>query len=293
MGKQFVSLFRVRIFLQEPSVEVPQIRRTFEFTDDFLFCHILMENEDLCIELVEMITGRKIKSIIKPESQKAIRLTYDGKGVRFDVYFEDEENVIYDIEMQASKKYNLRKRSRYYQGMIDLNILGKSKDYETLKDSYIIFICTFDEFGDERHLYTFENVCMENPEIKLDDGAHKIFLCAGGDKDDCSEKMKDFLDYIASKKISGELSKRLQDEVEKSRRHYVTLLEHYQEKYDEGFKEGQKNIEKERQNTEAERKRADEAENRADEAENRANAAEARIKELEAQLAFKVPAGRN
>ena len=34
-----------------------------EFTDDFLFCHILMENEDLCIELVEMITGRKIKSI--------------------------------------------------------------------------------------------------------------------------------------------------------------------------------------------------------------------------------------
>ena len=270
-----------------------------EFTDDFLFCHILMENEDLCIELVEMITGRKIKSIIKPESQKAIRLTYDGKGVRFDVYFEDEENVIYDIEMQASKKYNLRKRSRYYQGMIDLNILGKSKDYETLKDSYIIFICTFDEFGDERHLYSFENVCMENPEIKLDDGAHKIFLCAGGDKDDCSEKMKDFLDYIASKKISGELSKRLQDEVEKSRRHeewradYVTLLEHYQEKYDEGFKEGQKNIEKERQNTEAERKRADEAENRADEAENRANAAEARIKELEAQLAFKVPAGRN
>ena len=270
-----------------------------EFTDDFLFCRILMENEDLCIELVEMITGRKIKSIIKPESQKAIRLTYDGKGVRFDVYFEDEENVIYDIEMQASKKYNLRKRSRYYQGMIDLNILGKSKDYETLKDSYIIFICTFDEFGDGRHIYTFENVCMENPEIKLDDGAHKIFLCAGGDKDDCSEKMKDFLDYIASKKISGELSKRLQDEVEKSRRHeewradYVTLLEHYQEKYDEGFKEGQKNIEKERQNTEAERKRADEAENRADEAENRANAAEARIKELEAQLAFKVPAGRN
>ncbi len=72
-----------------------------EFTDDFLFCHILMENEDLCIELVEMITGRKIKSIIKPESQKSIRLTYDGKGVRFDVYFEDEENVIYDISFSS------------------------------------------------------------------------------------------------------------------------------------------------------------------------------------------------
>ena len=27
-----------------------------DFSDDFLFCHILMANEDLCIELVEMIT---------------------------------------------------------------------------------------------------------------------------------------------------------------------------------------------------------------------------------------------
>ncbi len=251
-----------------------------EFTDDFLFCHILMENEELCIELVEMITGRKIKSIIKPESQKSIRLTYDGKGVRFDVYFEDEENVIYDIEMQASKKYNLRKRSRYYQGMIDLNVLGKSKDYETLKDSYIIFICTFDEFDDGRHIYTFENVCRENSDIKLKDGTHKIFLCAGGIKDDCSDKMKDFLDYIAGQKINGELSRRLQDEVSKSKKHeewradYMTLLEHYQERYEEGLKDGQKNIE-------IERKRADVAETRANNAEARANNAEARASDAE------------
>ena len=168
--------------------------------------------------------------------------------------------------------------------MIDLNILGKSKDYKTLKDSYIIFICTFDEFGDGRHIYTFENTCKENSEIKLDDGTHKIFLCAGGDKDDCSEKMKDFLDYIATKRINGTLSKRLQEEVEKSRRHeewrddYMTLLEHYQERYAEGFKDGLKNIELERQNTEAERKRADAAE-------SRANEAESKIRELEAKLA--------
>ena len=116
-----------------------------EFTDDFLFCNILIENEDLCIELVEMTTGRKVKSIVKPEDQKSIRLTYDGKGVRLDVYFEDEDNVIYDIEMQTTRKYNLRKRSRYYQGMIDLNILSKGADYNRLKEAYIIFICTFDD----------------------------------------------------------------------------------------------------------------------------------------------------
>ena len=238
-----------------------------EFTDDFLFCNILMANEDLCIELVEMITGRKIKSIVKSEDQKSIRLTYDGKGVRLDVYFEDEDSVIYDIEMQTTQKYNLRKRSRYYQGMIDLNILSKGAAYNKLKETYIIFICTFDEFEDGRHIYSFESICRENPEIGLNDGTHNIFLCAGGDKDDCSEKMKDFLDYIAGRETHGKLSDRLRDEVIKSRKHeqwrlsYMLLEEKYKEKFDEGLKLGiEKGHAEERQNTERESKRADDAE---------------------------------
>ena len=76
------------------------------FTDDFLFCRILLENEDICIELVEMITGRKVEKVVHSETQKAIRLTHDGRGVRFDVYFFDEYNVVYDIEMQTSTKAN-------------------------------------------------------------------------------------------------------------------------------------------------------------------------------------------
>ena len=130
-----------------------------DFTDDFLFCHIMMANEDLCIELTEMITGRKIKSILKADDQESVSLTYDGKGVRFDVYFEDEDNVVYDIEMQSTLKGNLQKRTRYYQGMIDLNTLRSGKDYNDLSESYLIFICNFAMFGKKRHIYTFENIC--------------------------------------------------------------------------------------------------------------------------------------
>ena len=142
--------------------------------------------------------------------------------------------------------------------------------------------------GDRRHIYTFENVCRENPEIKLEDGTHKIFLCAGSNRNDCSNTMKDFLEYITSKKTNGELSQRLQNEVEKSRSHeewkadYMTLLEKYEEKIEEGRELGRQ---EERKNTEAERKRADAAENRANVAESKANKAELRIKELEAKLA--------
>ncbi len=211
-----------------------------DFTDDFLFCKIMMENEDLCIEMAEMITGRQIKTLVCSEDQKTIRLTRSGKGVRFDVYFEDDENVIYDIEMQATKKKDLPKRTRYYQGIIDLNILTRGDTYRLLRESYIIFICTFDEFGKGRHKYSFENICLEDAEIKLEDGSHKIFLCAAGTMDDCSERMKDFLDYIAGGTESGVLSDRLRTEVEKSKANekwrldYMTLEEKYREKYEEG-----------------------------------------------------------
>ena len=72
--------------------------------------------------------------------------TADGKGIRFDVYSEDDSGIVYDCEMQTSKKDNLPKRTRYYQGMIDLNLLERGADYKELKKSYVIFICPFDQF---------------------------------------------------------------------------------------------------------------------------------------------------
>lgn len=48
-----------------------------------------------------------IISLVYKADQKAVKVTPDGKGVRFDVYFEDDQNVIYDLEMQTFLKANL------------------------------------------------------------------------------------------------------------------------------------------------------------------------------------------
>ena len=88
---------------------------------------------------------------------------------------------------------------RYYQGMIDLNLIERGADYNDLRKSYIIFICPFDVFEKGLHKYTFENQCIEMPELKLDDETRKIFLCAGGTADDVSDDMKDFLDWLIGK----------------------------------------------------------------------------------------------
>ena len=67
-----------------------------------MFCMILTTRLDLCKELLELILDIKIRKVEIAEQQKNVDITYDGKGVRFDVYVDDAENTVYDIEMQTT-----------------------------------------------------------------------------------------------------------------------------------------------------------------------------------------------
>ena len=213
------------------------------FTDDFMFCKVLTSNPDLCKELLALILKKDVTKIGIPESQRPIEITADGKGVRLDVYIEDEDTV-YDIEMQTTVNANLPKRSRYYQGMLDLSILKPGANYLELKSSYIIFICLKDPFGKNAPIYTMRNRCEEYEDVYLDDGATKIFLNAAGVSDSISDELRDFLTYVATGNPNGKLAKAIDFEVAKAkskqgwRQEYMLLEERYKEKYDEGVAEG-------------------------------------------------------
>ena len=83
-----------------------------KFTDDFMFCKVLENNPNICKELLELFLDVKIKKVVCVSKQKPIEITSDGKGIRLDVYIEDDNNSIYDIEMQTVLKKDLPKRSR-------------------------------------------------------------------------------------------------------------------------------------------------------------------------------------
>ncbi len=74
------------------------------------------------ISFLERILGIKISRIEYPKSQETIDISVDAKSVRLDIYVEDGKETVYNIEMQTTENRNLPKRTRYYQGMIDLNI---------------------------------------------------------------------------------------------------------------------------------------------------------------------------
>ncbi len=198
--------------------------------NDFLFGKI-MQDAELCRELLQRILPElSIERIEYPELQKTIRPDAAAKGVRLDVYVKDDKNTVYNIEMQATDTRELPKRSRYYQGMIDLQLLDRGDiSYTKLNQSYIIFICPFDLYQKGRHRYTFENICREDRGLSMGDGAVKIFLNAEGVLDDVSRELRAFLDYVAGRKTEDSYVKKLEEAVKKAKRNrewrheYMTL----------------------------------------------------------------------
>ena len=212
-------------------------------SNDFIFGKV-MQNAKLCKELLEIILGIKIDRVEYPEPQKSIDVGVDAKSVRLDVYVQDGKNSVYDIEMQTTDGPELPKRSRYYQGAIDVGMTDKGTFYKDLKRSYIIFICTFDPFGRDRCVYTFTERCQEEPDLELGDDTYKIFLNATGQTDGMSEELTDFLEYVAGKEPKTSAVKRLDEEVQQAkrnkewRREFMTLLMRDEENVRKGMEKG-------------------------------------------------------
>ena len=219
--------------------------------DDFLFSKV-MSDKEVCRKVLEKILGVSIREVSIPATQKTINMLYDGKGIRLDVYINDDEGTVYNVEMERGKqkKAVLPKRSRYYQGNIDLDIISTGEDYRKLRKSFVIFICTFDPFGEGRHIYTFENRCKENPSLSLGDETTKIFLNTKGTMQDVDAEMLEFLSYVenttdtfaaqAMSPLIKEIHKRV-TEVKQSKEmevEYMTLLQRDRENLELGREEG-------------------------------------------------------
>ena len=215
-------------------------------SNDFIFGKV-MSDPELCKELLERILpGIEIDHIEYPELQKPIKEDIDARSVRLDVYVKDGKNTVYDIEIQKVNTRELPKRSRYYQGMMDLQLIDSGQPYKKLNQSYVIFICLEDVFEKNRHIYTFENICREDPEIKLRDGAIKIFLNAKSNLNDVSSELRAFLDYLGGKKSEDEYVQKLEKAVREAKRNrkwrheYMTLLMRDQENQEIGEERGRR-----------------------------------------------------
>ena len=126
-----------------------------------------------------------------PQTEKELRTSPLNRMARVDVWGMDEEGTVYSAESQKRNTGNLPRRSRFYQGMSDSELLEAGEaDFNRLSDLYIILIAPFDLFGKGLCRYTFRMRCDESRDLELGDGAVRIFLnTRGTDREGIGEEV--------------------------------------------------------------------------------------------------------
>ena len=132
-------------------------------------------------------------------------------------------NRVFDIEIQTYVPESIGKRLRYYQSILDMDCLQRGAVYTELKESYIIFICTFDPFGFSIPVYTFKNTCQEKNDFTLKDNSTKIIFNALDYQKENNLEIKSILEYLINRNSTNDFTDKINQQVEKL-------------KYDERFK---------------------------------------------------------
>ena len=241
--------------------EITQNNEDFKpFTNDFIFV-LVMRDPDICKGIAELIIPdeeigevkiaasenslpdeKNEKDELEIALQACLDFGKDMRGVRFDAYVKTADKWI-DIEMQTTNKHDLEKRSRYYQALMDTDCLEKGGKFKDLKNTYVVFICTFDYLGLGEPMYVVESYIRKN-DLHFNDGTSKILLNTKCSPDKVPEKLKSFYEYINDpSKIDSKLVEGIDERVQKYntpewRERLVTLEYMIAEAKEEGIEQG-------------------------------------------------------
>mgnify|MGYP003461525884 CR=1 FL=1 len=216
--------------------EMTEIKfENLQISNDYMFKEVMKSNKGLCKILVGSIMQQEIEDIFYIETEKTLQPYYDSRGIRLDVILADENHTRYNLEMQARNVISkagvalLPKRTRYYQSVIDMDMLKKGQDFDQLNPLVLIFICTFDFYNEGRYIYTFKSRCLENLELELANDVTVKLVNAKGKHGKVNTLLKNFLQYVMTNKPVDDFTKDVERQVwavkndKKAREEYMVL----------------------------------------------------------------------
>ena len=202
---------------------------------DFILKKV-MSRKRICKHLLEELLQIEIADINYIEAEKTLEPEYTSRGIRLDIIVADDKKTHYNLEMQVKNKKNpqtkafvLPKRSRYYQALLDFDLLQAGQPYDLLPPTFIIFICIFDFFENGNYVYTFKKRCLEDLELELPDKATTMILNTKGTHGEISKDLKSFYDYVNNHIVTTDFTKQIDNEISylkldtKVRRQYMLM----------------------------------------------------------------------
>ena len=215
--------------MEEPKFEDLTIQ------SNFMFKHVI-GNKGLCQRFISNVMKCDVVDLEYIETEKELEPYFDSKCVRLDVIVVDRNNNRYNLEMQVrnvigkeTKLPLLPKRARYYQSVMDMDMLQKGQTYDKLSPLVLVFVCAFDLFKEGRYVYTFKSRCLENLDLELANDVTTMFLNANGVAGDVTPQMVNFLEYVKTQVPNDAYTRELEAEVarlkldKEVRRKYMVL----------------------------------------------------------------------
>lgn len=185
------------------------------FADNYMFCKV-MRKEELCKEFLKTLLKLDVDHIEYMNTEHHIENFYDAKGVRMDLFLKDSNRII-DLEMQTGNYEDLVLRARYYQSAADVSTVPRRMKYKDLKESYIVFICKDDPFGQGLPVYTRVSKFLETEKIPYNDKIHHVFYNSSAWKKVEDKEVQNVLRFVYELKAESGFTKKLEQEVIESR----------------------------------------------------------------------------
>lgn len=148
---------------------------------DNAFMNLVLEDNIPCTEeILKVILGKEDLSVKSVRTQKMFQGF--SRSLYLDVYAEDSNGVIYNIEIQQADDGADARRTRFHTGMIDVHALKAGQDFRELPEVYVIFITRNDVLGLNQAIYTIHKY-IDGSLKRFDDGAHVIYINGSAEND--------------------------------------------------------------------------------------------------------------
>ena len=147
--------------------------KNFTIMNDIFMRNVLKKKE--CTEyILQVIMEDEGITVIDQTLQKDYK-NLQGRSAILDCVAKDAENNHFNVEIQGENDGASPKRARYHCGLLDMNLLNPGDLFDSLPETYIIFITKNDVLGYNLPINHIRRRSNETGEI-FEDGQHILYV---------------------------------------------------------------------------------------------------------------------
>ncbi|HIX77986.1 MAG TPA: Rpn family recombination-promoting nuclease/putative transposase [Candidatus Fusicatenibacter merdavium] len=176
------------------------------FSDVFMTA--ALQDPAACQHVLRILTGIKDLTVKSVRTQYRISRMVSHDAI-LDVYAEDTDGKLYNIEVQRTDTVNHARRTRFYTSMIDSECLQKGKNYDEMPEVYIIYISRTDLWNAGKTVYPVQKY-LGDRKLPYDDGIHILYVNAAVNDHSTAAQLMEFFKTADPDDMSqGDLSRRV------------------------------------------------------------------------------------